>query len=363
MGIKGLSKFLQKKAPQAYKKIIVDNFKYKKIAIDASIIMYQYMYAANKLAIEHTNLLVEELNRDCIIHTWIEYTINYICNWLAYGVIPVFVFDGPGIKEKKKTLDIRKISKKEKKMRIDELYVTLKSNPLLFPSASLTELTNLLATYINITEEDRILYKEVIKSTGIPCFDAIGDAEQLCTMLCIEKYVEAVYTKDSDVLPLCCPLLITGFSKEYIINEYGYPDVTLDVINIIDILNSLNITKETFIDLCIMCGTDYNQNMKGIGPMKAYKLLLKYEQFNKIPYNEIKKNYKKLTDNEVQVYIDNLSYNVCLNIFKEAKCKDLIIDGDLDNIKLIQHNNNYPTHINKHIYKLKIYYKDINTHI
>ena len=39
------------------------------------------------------------------------------------------------------------------------------------------------------------------------------------------------------------------------------------------VLETLNLTQEEFVDLCILCGCDYTTNIQGMGPMTAYKYL------------------------------------------------------------------------------------------
>jgi flap endonuclease-1 len=38
-------------------------------------------------------------------------------------------------------------------------------------------------------------------------------------------------------------------------------------------IDSLELTNEEFIDMCILCGCDYSAKIEGIGPVKAYKFI------------------------------------------------------------------------------------------
>ena len=40
------------------------------------------------------------------------------------------------------------------------------------------------------------------------------------------------------------------------------------------ILESLGLTHEEFIDLCILCGSDYTATINGMGPVTAYRYIL-----------------------------------------------------------------------------------------
>ena len=41
-------------------------------------------------------------------------------------------------------------------------------------------------------------------------------------------------------------------------------------------MERLKITREQLVDIAILIGTDYNKGVKGVGPKKAYKLIVRY---------------------------------------------------------------------------------------
>jgi flap endonuclease-1 len=41
-------------------------------------------------------------------------------------------------------------------------------------------------------------------------------------------------------------------------------------------LHELGMGRDEFIDLCILCGCDYTQTIRGVGPKKAYEGIAKY---------------------------------------------------------------------------------------
>src|SRR5690606_14025596 len=42
------------------------------------------------------------------------------------------------------------------------------------------------------------------------------------------------------------------------------------------ILQGMELTMDQFIDVCILCGCDYCDSIRGIGPKKAYNMIKKY---------------------------------------------------------------------------------------
>jgi flap endonuclease-1 len=41
-------------------------------------------------------------------------------------------------------------------------------------------------------------------------------------------------------------------------------------------------THEEFVDLCILCGSDYTNTISGIGPVKAYKYIQECKNIEKV---------------------------------------------------------------------------------
>ena len=80
-------------------------------------------------------------------------------------------------------------------------------------------------------------------------------------------------SEDTDVLAYGSPKFLT---KVNITNE------SCTEIDLKQILIDLELTYEQFRDMCIMCGTDYNDNMKGIGPQKSYDLIKAHNSIEKI---------------------------------------------------------------------------------
>ena len=48
------------------------------------------------------------------------------------------------------------------------------------------------------------------------------------------------------------------------------------------VLSGLELSMESFIDLCILCGCDYCDNIKGIGPTTALKLIREHKTLEKV---------------------------------------------------------------------------------
>ena len=92
--------------------------------------------------------------------------------------------------------------------------------------------------------------------------DAISEAEKLCSILVKLDFVQAVYSTDSDLIPLGASIIIKEF-------EDGNAHIFLNT----DIRNFLSLPQERIVDLSIILGTDFNERVKGNGKMTALKLV------------------------------------------------------------------------------------------
>ncbi len=102
--------------------------------------------------------------------------------------------------------------------------------------------------------------------------DDISEAEKLCAILCKAGITQAVFSTDSDSIPLGTPVIIREFSgneAEIYVNS--------------DILEYLNLKQEQVVDLSILLGNDFNQRVLRHGPVTCLKLIrqpdFKMQQF------------------------------------------------------------------------------------
>ena len=285
MGIKGLRVFLRKFSPNVFIHVPSwKNFAGQRLAIDASVYLYKFMSTGN---LSHGN--------------WIDMFINLIIKLRKNNIRPVFIFDGKPPSEKGDTQKRRRArrGKVETKMielqeLIDIIYNT--NDPLSIDLLkSINNITNIDAvdfTKIELLQELNKRYKkessrcisignceyiklqDLLTFLGLPWYIAIGEAERTCAWLCKWGYVTGVLSTDSDVLAYGAPLFITEIKRG--------EEKMIEMILYKDVLQSLDLKEKQFTDFCIMCGTDYNNNIRDIGPVKAYRLIQEHENLDGI---------------------------------------------------------------------------------
>lgn len=331
MTIKGLKKYLEKSAPAAFIDVPLNDFSGKRIAIDANLLMYAHMSVARRTVIDRTDITQSEPNAGEISREWLKSILNFTIGWLNYNVTPIFVFDGKHPVEKDDTKDERRAKRLKSKNKIDSLYEQLRGDILDRPFGIVEELRKELKNYVTISSEDFELCKSTLQGIGIPCLQAAGDGEQLCSFLCSEGKVAAVFSKDIDNLVFGCPLVITNFSDIYRYDEHNHRIDMVKCIRLDYILQGLKMDFPTFIDLCIMCGCDYNnhKNIRNYGPSNSYKALIKYQSIDYLPASLDIEIYKHHTCRELFSYVatDQLiieKIDNSLNIDKNAITKSRV---------------------------------------
>jgi 5'-3' exonuclease len=298
MGIKNLNKLIKKICPDIFKYIHISGFSYKKIAIDTSLYMHKFKSVCGD--------------------KWIVSFINLIIVLRKNNVHCVFIFDGkpPPQKEKEKE------KRKEAKIKLEEnLYILEQSLEKYYKTGILDK--NLLDLYkknnnhvslltnninikiiedkikqkrnqiININSEDFTLIKELLDILKIPYYTSPGEAEKMCAKLCIDGIIDGVLSEDTDLLAYKCPVFLSKIDM--------YREVFVQI-NYKELLDNLQLNSDEFLDVCIMCGNDYNTNIPKIGSIKSYDKIQKYKNIETF-------------EHETKINTDNLNYLECREMF------------------------------------------------
>tara|TARA_A100001015_G_scaffold316251_1_gene430046 strand:- start:955 stop:1977 length:1023 start_codon:yes stop_codon:yes gene_type:complete len=256
MGIKGLRKLIEDVAPQSIQKKEISHLCGKKIAVDTSLLMYQFLTALRVGA--------EELKNDQGETTaHISGILYRTLKMLEHGITPIFVFDGKPPEMKLKELKKRKERTENAKEKLQNCKDTEEENKYKKQCVRVTQIqTNEIRTLLNYM--------------GIICVDAPAEAEATCSAIAKSGKAYGVATEDADALTFGTPILIRNLNasdnKKNPIMEF----------NLTKLLQNLEFTHEQFVDLCILCGCDYTSTLKGIGPKNAYKLIKQHKTIENI---------------------------------------------------------------------------------
>jgi len=337
MGIDGLYKFINKKFPDIYSYIGINDIRGKSCIIDGMQHIYSqliYMRSRNKEIIMPCGTNVSHIHG----------LINSLTYYLKNGIIPVFIFDGksPIIKEKK--VEERKLILKENLKKLKELensknnlaeLINIKiieselisnidddKNEIIFGTPPDNFLENEIQKINTIQEEYNRIYKksiilkdyyikdwiEILELLGLPVIKAEGEADPLCAhILKNNDNIYGIISDDSDMLIFGAPTLMRKcINQQFTIIKL---DNLLD--NISQLLSTeyqkeIIFTLDNLIDFSIFLGTDYG----------TFKLIKKYDDSYDILKNYIENNrdYKKIIQENDYEY-----FNVIKSYYKDNK--------------------------------------------
>lgn len=258
MGIKQLSKLIKENCKRAVVPRRIGYYESYKIAIDASLSIYQFLIAVRS---DGETLGYGDSTTSHIIGMFYR-TIRMI----EQGIIPVYVFDGKAPAMKAAELQKRK-DKRDKAQKLLEEAVEEENKE---------EKEKNEKRKVKVDETHVNDCKKLLKLMGIPFITAESEAEAYCSFLCKKGSVRYVATEDMDALCFGAPVLLRNMnaaqSKKLDIDEYH-----LDTI-----LKELELTMDSFIDLCILLGCDYCETIKGIGYKRALELIKQHGNIEKI---------------------------------------------------------------------------------
>jgi len=300
MGIKNLMKLLLDKTPNAIHEMNNSELKNKKIAIDSSIVLYQYVTAIRSSGSD----LIGPYGKST---THIQAMMSKTLNCLKLGIIPVFVFDGKPPKLKMKILNDRSKIKKEaidKLVKIKEKLEAPPESDIILDQETIdmleAEKIKLLKKSVSISNKEMLEAYEIVKLLGVPAILAPEEADTQCAYLSNNNLVDYVASEDMDLLTFGSKSVIRNFAKKGMLR-----------INLDEILSLGNITMDEFIDICILLGCDYTDTIDGIGPKRAWELINKYGSLDELIIKDknIANTKYKLPDNfrylEAREYFSN----------------------------------------------------------
>lgn len=292
MGIKGIRDLIKRQFEATSKtkevasfeqNVPISDFAFKKIVVDAAIFVCTYKAVQKEM--------------------YEESFINMLTTLREASVDVVFVFDGTSPEEKTKEKQRRVDSKKAQYQRVEHLEDAIRQykrdgvvTPELqelhdkkVPESRLRiRLTNdkpfslikveahvrkMRSNILEITEHDFKRLEELLTIFGVPFITAPGEGEVLCAELVKQGKADAVLTRDTDVLACGVPIMLSNIN----ISTKEFTMIKMD-----HVLECFDMTLDSWLDLCIMCGTDYNSNLPKIGPVRALALIQKHKSLEEV---------------------------------------------------------------------------------
>lgn len=121
---------------------------------------------------------------------------------------------------------------------------------------------------IEVTADDLAECRALLAALGIPAMVAPGESDAQCARLVADGKAWAAVTQDWDIALFGAPRALRNLS--------GSKTRAPEILDLAGSLAAAALTREQLVDAAILIGTDYNEGLQGIGPVKAVKLVKKH---------------------------------------------------------------------------------------
>jgi flap endonuclease-1 len=168
-----------------------------------------------------------------------------------HDLYPVFVFDGDVLELKQPEMERRKAKKQQAS---EELQAAV-------DDGDDVKARHLRARTQRLTAPILESSRELFELLDIPIVDAPGEAEAQAAYMGQQSAVDYVGTEDYDALLFGAPLTLRKLTSSG----------DLELMDFDATLAAHDITREQLVDIAILCGTDYNDGIHGVGPKTALR--------------------------------------------------------------------------------------------
>jgi len=276
------------------KDILIEDLQGKVIAVDAFNTLYQFL--SNIRQLDGTPLMDSKGKITSHLSGLFYRTINL----MSRGLKLVFVFDGKAPELKHGTHEKRESIKQEAERRYEEAKEKGIEEEMGKYAKQFTRLDS------NMIKES----KELIEALGLTAIQAPSEGEAQAAFISKKGDAYAVSSQDYDAMLFSAPRLIQNLTlaRKRRLPNGSFVSIQPQLIELDNVLKTLDLSHEQLICLGILVGTDYNPGgIKGIGQKRALEIVKKHKSADKI-FKEIEKEPK---------YQINFEWQKIFDLFKE----------------------------------------------
>jgi flap endonuclease-1 len=194
-------------------------------------------------------------------------------SFLEVGIKPVYVFNGHYPHFKKQTVRNRRAKREVAKRKWKE--AVRRGKPALKYAQQAARID------ADIVESS----KELLDVMGVPWIQAPSEGEAQCAWMCQQGLVYATASQDFDSLLFGSTRLVRNLSaiaRKEPKSEEVYAEIDPELVELEDVLKTLQLTREQLVIMGLLIGTDYNEGVQKVGPMTALKLVRTHKTLENI---------------------------------------------------------------------------------
>jgi len=290
MGIEDFSTFLDRNTTCVYFSVPLTSLSGKRIAVDMDNLLYIMISTSAKIVLARTNLADREPDQNELQRITLDRVLERLTTFMFYNIQVVCCFDTKPNPLKERVRRKRQASREKKEIEYEQAKAALYGVDPLFRNSQLTARFAKAYQYSVRPSFEFVAYvQNFLTSLGFPVLRAgdllgpiTGDAEALAASLCLNGLCFAGATTDSDFHTYGGNIAITEISTKSIttttpegmIVHQSVHHATLRSLE--TILQQSQLSFESFRDVCIMLGNDYNLRVPQVGPVKVMELIRKY---------------------------------------------------------------------------------------
>lgn len=253
------------------RRISLDDLSEKMLAVDGYNALYQFLAVIRG---EKGEPLMDRQRR---ITSHLSGLFYRNINLLEKGIKLVYVLDGEPPELKEAEIERRKRIKKEAIVMYEESIRMGKMDEARKYAQMTSQLKDMMV-------EDA---KRLLNYMGIAWVQAPSEGEAQAAHMAEKGHVWAAVSQDHDSLLFGAPRLVRNLNisgRRKLPGKDKYVEVEPEQIDLNQVITDLGITREQLVDVGVLIGTDFNPDgLKGIGPVKALKLIMKYKRLEDIP--------------------------------------------------------------------------------
>ncbi|KAJ1661572.1 Elongation of fatty acids protein 2 [Coemansia sp. RSA 1813] len=254
MGIKGLKQVIADRAPAALRTVELKHMVGRKVAIDASTSLYQFLVAVRN---DGQNLTTSDGSTTSHLIGLLYRTANM----METGLKPLYVFDG-----KPPVMKGGELAKRhEKRVKAEEELKAAEEE------GNQEEMYKQMKRLTKVTPEINEQAKRLLKLMGVPFVTAPCEAEAECAALAKAGKVWAAASQDMDTLLFGAPVLLRNLTVP------AARKLPIEEIHLDEVLKGLDYSLDQLIDLGIVLGCDYCDSIRGVGPKSGFDLIKEHK--------------------------------------------------------------------------------------
>jgi flap endonuclease-1 len=231
----------------------------KRVGIDAFLTAFQFLTTIRDRSPTGDGGPLRDSKGRVVAH--LMGILNRTTSMLSMGIQPIFIFDGQSPELKADELAARR------KRRLEAEAIHKQA----LEDGDYQTAQKMAQRIVHYSPEMIDDTKKMLDLLGVRWIDAAAEGEGQAAVMAVKGQLDIVATQDWDALLYGSPILVRNLMSHG--SKRHGRTVKAQKINLQEMLDTYDLSREQLVDLAIMIGTDFHPGLKGIGPKTGIKLI------------------------------------------------------------------------------------------